>query len=111
MGNRALSSLLGAFHERLQAGTQRQSKAVLLGPVPRLQDRQLVPWPAVAVPMSGGEGLATSEPCGVPRLRVVPVAQGYSDAANALLLVPGYPKPERDAEFSANAWLYQPCER
>lgn len=79
LGKKSSGLVTGAFDERLQAGTQRQRRAVLLGCAPLLQESELFPWPAVAVPTSGGEGIAASEPRGIAQARGILWSCGSAD--------------------------------
>lgn len=46
-------------------GPSDKRSAVFLGRPPLLQEREPFPWPAVAVPTSGGEMVAAKEPRGM----------------------------------------------
>lgn len=50
-------------------GPSDKRSAVFFGRPPLLQEREQFPWPAVAVPTSGGEKVAVKEPRGMPGQR------------------------------------------
>lgn len=100
-GKRALGSLLGLLMNVCKQGpSDSAGLAVLLGRAPLLQESELFPWPAVAVPTSGGEGMAAREPRGIAQAEgscgaaVALIERRHADAASTLPLTPGYPKPK-----------------